>query len=185
MWYLVRAIAGVLADVVRLGVLFFRSSSSIRAENLVLRRQLAQYIERGIKPRRVDHTTRVSLAVFSRLCDWRATVVNVRPSTMIRWHRLGWRIFWRLKCKAGRPPIPIELRMLVRRMAGENPLWGQERIASELLLKLGIRVSPRTVAKYMPKPQPGQPRGDQRWSTFLRNHAKAILACDFFIAATT
>jgi len=123
MWHLVRSIAGVLADVVRLGVLFFRSSSSIRAENLVLRRQLAPYIERGIKPRRVDHPTRASLAVFSRLCDWRGTVVNVRPSTMIRLHRLGWGIFWRLKCKAGRPPIPQELRMLIRRMAGENPLW--------------------------------------------------------------
>jgi transposase InsO family protein len=69
-------------------------------------------------------------------------------------------------------------------MAGENPLWGQERIASELLLKLGIRVSPRTVAKYMRRPQPGHPRGDQRWSTFLKNHAKAIIACDFFVAVT-
>jgi hypothetical protein len=61
---------------------------------------------------------------------------------------------------------------------------GEERIANELLVKLGIRVSPRTVCKYMPKRPPGQPRGDQRWSTFLRNHAKAILACDFFIAVT-
>jgi hypothetical protein len=69
-------------------------------------------------------------------------------------------------------------------MAAENPLWGQERIAYELLLKLGIRISPRTVAKYMPKPQPGQPRGDQRWSTFLKNHAKAIVACDFFVSVT-
>jgi transposase InsO family protein len=74
--------------------------------------------------------------------------------------------------------------MLIRRMAGENPLWGQERIAYELLLKLGIRVSPRTVAKYVPKPQPGRPRGDQRWSTFLKNHAKAIVACDFFVSVT-
>ena len=69
-------------------------------------------------------------------------------------------------------------------MAAENLLWGQERIANELLIKLGIRVSPRTVSKYMPKRPPGQPRGDQRWSTFLRNHSKAILACDFFIAVT-
>jgi hypothetical protein len=74
--------------------------------------------------------------------------------------------------------------MLIRRMARENPLWGQERIAYELLLKLAIRVSPRTVAKYMPKPQPGRPRGDQRWSTFLKNHAKAIVACDFFVSVT-
>jgi hypothetical protein len=123
MWHLVRAIAGVLADVVRLGVLYFRASSSIPAENLVLRRQLAQYIERDVRPRRVDHRKRARLAVFSRLCDWRTTVVNVRPSTMIRWHRLGWRIFWRLKCRVGRPSIPLELRILIRRMAGENPLW--------------------------------------------------------------
>ncbi len=69
-------------------------------------------------------------------------------------------------------------------MAAENPLWGEERIANELLVKLGIRVSPRTVGKYMPKRPPGQPRGDQRWSTFLKNHATAILACDFFVAVT-
>src|SRR4249919_4013934 len=103
---------------------------------------------------------------------------------MIRWHRAGWRLLWRMKSRAGRPPIPKELRELIRRMARENVLWGEERIANELLLKLGIRVSPRTVRKYMPKRPPGWPRGDQRWSTFLRNHAKAILACDFFVAVT-
>ena len=103
---------------------------------------------------------------------------------MIRWHRLGWRIFWRWKCKAGRPPIPLELRQLIRRMAVDNPLWGEERIANELLLKLGLRVSPRTVRKYMPKRPPGSPRGDQRWSTFLRNHANAVLACDFLVTVT-
>ena len=184
MLQLARAIVGVASDVLRLVVSFLRSSSAIRAENLVLRRQLAQYIERGIKPRRVDHATRVSLALFTRLFDWRDAVVIVRPSTIVRWHRLGWRIFWRWKCRAGRPPIPPELRSLIRRMAAENPLWGEERIANELLVKLGIRVSPRTVGKYMPKRPPGQPRGDQRWSTFLKNHAKAILACDFFVAVT-
>ena len=69
-------------------------------------------------------------------------------------------------------------------MASDNPLWGEERIASELLVKLGIRVSPRTVRKYLPKRLPGRPRGDQRWSTFLSNHAKGIIACDFFLAVT-
>jgi transposase InsO family protein len=69
-------------------------------------------------------------------------------------------------------------------MAIDNPLWGEERIASELLVKLAIRVSPRTVRKYMPERPPGVPRGDQRWSTFLENHAKAIIACDFFVAVT-
>jgi putative transposase len=89
-----------------------------------------------------------------------------------------------MKCRAGRPAIPAELRSLIRRLAAESPLWGEERIANELLVKLGIRLSPRTVGKYMPKRPPGQPRGDQRWSTFLKNHAKAILACDFFVAVT-
>jgi putative transposase len=69
-------------------------------------------------------------------------------------------------------------------MARENPIWGEERIASELLVKLGIGVSPRTVRKYMPKRPNGQPRADQRWSTFLKNHAQAIVACDFFVAVT-
>src|SRR5437016_7247584 len=184
MLQLVRAIVGVAWDVLRLVVLFLRSSRALGAENLVLRKQLARYIERGIKPRRVDHATRVSLALFTRLFDWRDAVVIVRPSTIVRWHRLTWRIFWRWKSRAGRRPIPPELRCLIRRIAAENPLWGEERIANELVAKLGIRVSPRTVGKYMPKRPPGQPRGDQCWCTFLRNHAKAILACDFFVAVT-
>ena len=163
MLQLARAIVGVAWDFLRLVVSFLRSSRVLRAENLVLRKQLAGYIERGIKPRRVDHGTRVSLALFSRLCDWRNAVVYA--ATIVRWHRLGWRIFWRWKCRAGRPSIPAELRSLIRRMAVENALWGEERIANELLVKLGIRVSPRTVGKYMPKRPPGQPRGDQRWST--------------------
>jgi len=70
-------------------------------------------------------------------------------------------------------------------MARENPTWGQERIANELLLKLGLQVSPRTVRKYLPRPAPGRPREDQRWSTFLRNHARAIIACDFCVAVTS
>ena len=65
-----------------------------------------------------------------------------------------------------------------------NPLWGEERVANELLVKLCLQVSPRTVRKYMPKRPPGRPRGDQRWSTFLRNHARAIVACDFFVAVS-
>src|ERR1700730_15148156 len=183
MLLLARTIIGVASDVLRLILSFLYSSGAIRAQNLVLRKQLASYIERGIKPRRADHATRVSLALFSRLFDWRDAVVIVRPSTVVRWRRLGWRIFWRLKCR-GRPRIPPELRSLIRRMAAENPLWGEERIANELLVKLGIRVSPRTVGKYMPKRPPGKPRGDQRWSPFPKNHAKPILACDFFVAVT-
>ena len=184
MVFLVRIVAGLLGDVFRLVLLLLCSSSAVRAENLVLRKQLAQYIEGGLKPRRVDSLTRISLALLTRLFDWRDAVVIVRPRTIIRWHRTGWRLFWRFKCILGRPPIPAELRTLIRRMACDNPVWGEERISNELLVKLGIRVSPRTVRKYMPKRPDGQPRGDQRWSTFLKNHAQAIVACDFFVAVT-
>ena len=104
--------------------------------------------------------------------------------TLIRWHRQAFRLFWRLKSWPGRPPIPPELRALIRKMAAENPSWGQERIANELLVKLGIRVSPRTVRKYMSARPSGTPRGDQRWATFLRNRADAIAACDFFVTVT-
>src|ERR1700680_4810253 len=121
MLQLARAIVEVASEVLSLVVSFLRSSRAISAENLVLRRQLARYIEHGIKPRRVDHATRVSLALFSRLFDWRDAVVIVRPSTIVRWHRLGWRIFWCGKCRAALPPIPPELRSLIRQMAAENP----------------------------------------------------------------
>jgi hypothetical protein len=101
-------------------------------------------------------------------------------------HRQGFRLFWRWKSRPGRPPIPAQLRALIRTMAQDNPSRGEERIANELLLKPVICVSPRTVRKYMPKGPRGQPRGDQRWSTFVRNHAAAIVTCDFcvVVAAT-
>jgi len=181
---LARIVLRVFADLAGLVVLSLRSRRSVAAENLFLRRQLALHLERGEKPRRVDAVTRVSLAVLSRLFDWRDALVVVRPETLIHFRRAGWRLFWHIKSRPGRPLIPLELRQLIRRMASENPLWGEERIANELLLKLGLRVSPRTVRKYMPKRPPGRPRGDQRWSTFLRNHARAIVACDFFVAVT-
>jgi putative transposase len=154
---LARIVLRLLADLAGLAVLALRPRRSVQAENLFLRRQLALYQERGVKPRRIDGATRVSLAVLSRLFDWRDALVVVRPETLIRWHRAGWRLFWRVKSRPGRPPIPLELRQLIRRMATENPIWGEERIANELLLKLGLRVSPRTVRKYMPKRPPAHP----------------------------
>ena len=172
------------ADAVRWCGLVLRSQRSIEAENLFLRRQLALYVERGVKPRRVDPVTRISLALLSRFFNWRDALVVVRPETMIRWHRAGWKLFWRLKSRPGRPPIPKQLQALIRRMANENPSWGEERIANELLLKLGIQVSPRTVRKYLPRRPPGRPRGDLRWSTFLRLHAQGIIACDFLVVVT-
>ncbi len=127
----------------------------------------------------------MALALLSHCFDWLSALLVVRPETLIGWHRAGFRLFWRWKSGAGRPAIPKELRELIRRIAEENPVWGQERIANELLVKLGLRVSPRAVAKYMPRPAPGRPRGGQRWSTFLRNHARGVIACDFLVAVTS
>src|ERR1022692_3130782 len=164
--------------------LAFRSTRSVQAENLFLRRQLALYIERGMKPRRMGPATRIALAWLSQWLDWRDALVVVRPETLIRWHRAGWELFWRLKSRPGRPPIPPETRELIRRMANDNPSWGEERIANELWVKLGIRLSPRTVRKYLPRRPTRRPRDDLRWSTFLRLHAQGIIACDFFVAVT-
>ena len=181
---LIKIAVQLLADAAGFAVLLFRPNQSVEAENLFLRRQSGLFKERGIKPRRVDAATRISLAILARVFNWRDALYVVQPKTIIRWNRAGWRLFWRWKCRPGRPRIPVELRALIRKMAHENPVWGEERIASELLVKLGVRVSPRTVRKYMPKPPAGQPRGDQRWSTFLKKHAKAILACDFLVTVT-
>jgi hypothetical protein len=78
----------------------------------------------------------VSLTVLSGLFDWRDALVVIRLETLIRWHRAGWRLFWHIKSRSGRPPIPLELRQLIRRMATENPISGEERIANELLLSV-------------------------------------------------
>lgn len=174
----------LLADFLLLAALAVRPRRSLQAENLFLRRQLAMFQERGTKPRRVDAATLASLAFLSPLFDSREALVVVRPETLVPWDRAGWRLLWRYKSRPGRPRISLELRQLIRRMANENPLWGEERIVNELLIKLGLRLSPRTVRKYMRKRPPGRPRGDQRWSTFLRNYAKAIVSCDFLVAVT-
>jgi putative transposase len=163
-----------------------RSSAALKAENLFLRKQLALYVERKAKPRRASDAIRLTLVRLSRLFSWRDALVNVKPETFLRWHRKGFQLLWHWKSRPrGRPRLPANLQKLIVEMTQSNPTWGEERIAAELLLKLGIRVSPRTVRRYMPEST--GPRGgvsSQRWSTFVRNHAQAILACDFFVTVT-
>jgi hypothetical protein len=123
---------------------------------------------------------------FVQLYRWfpsvRQVLAIVRPETLIRWHQAGFRCYWRLKSRStgGRPPIESELRVLIRRMSIENPLWGAPRIQGELL-KLGFEVAQSTVAKYMAK-RPGPP--SQGWHTFLHNHAPDIAAMDLFVVPT-
>jgi transposase InsO family protein len=167
--------------------LCLRPNPKLAAEVLFLRKQLALYEERQVKPRRATDATRIVMIWLSHFFDWRPALRIVKPETFMRWHRQSFRLFWRWKSKSGRPTLPKDIQALIRRMALENPIWGQERIANELLLKLGLRVSPRTVRKYMPSHcvgGPGKPYPSQRWSTFIRNHAKGIVACDFCVTMT-
>ena len=113
--------------------------------------------------------------------DWRKPLTIVHPETVVRWHRQGFRLYWRWKCRhRGRPRASQEIRTLVRRMARENPLWGAPRIHGEML-KLGLDVAQATVSRYMPhrKRPPSQ-----SWRTFLKNHATAIASIDFFTVPT-
>jgi putative transposase len=177
----------LVMDAWRFLLLCLRPSPALAAENLFLRKQLALYQERQIKPRRAAQATRMALALLARWFDWHHALVLVQPATLIRWHRQGFRVFWRRTSRPGRPPIPADLRALIRRMARDNPMWGEERIANELLLKLGVRVSPRTVRKYLPKRSDPSRRlrvPSQCWRTFVRNHAQAIVACDFCVVVT-
>jgi len=174
----------LLGDAARFLRLSLHSSAALAAENLFLRKQLALYQERHVKPRRATAATRLALVWLGHWFDWQQALTIVQPKTFIGWHRQGFRLFWRWKSKPGRPRIHAELQALIRRMAQENPTWGEERIANEILLKLGLRVSPRTVGKYLPRRLNrgrGQRVTSQRWLTFIHHHAQAIVACDFCV----
>ena len=122
-----------------------RSRAALAAEILFLRKQLAYYQDHRIRPRRLRDASRSCLLFWSRLFDWRGALLVVKTSTFLRWHRKGFKLYWRWKPRGGRPPLPKQIRQLIARMVRENVTWGEERIADELSLKLGIDVSPRTV----------------------------------------
>ena len=161
----------------------FKSKLRLEAENAVLRHQL------NILRRRLYGRVRLTNSdrwFFIQLYRWFPAILKVltiiRPETLVRWHRAGFRYYWRWKSRSlgGRPQIETELRVLIRRMSVENPLWGAPRIHGELL-KLGIEVAQSSVAKYMVKRR-GPP--GQGWRTFLRNHAPDIAAMDLFVVPT-
>ena len=168
----------LLLDALRFLWLCLRRPTALAAENLFLRQQLALYQEHNVKPRRASHTTRFSLVWLSQWFDWHPALVVVQGETFKRWRRQGCRLFWHCTPSPGRPPLPVELQGLIRQMACDNCTWGQQRIANELLLKLGLRVSPRTIRKYMPTRldrAPGPRVPSPRWRTFVRNHARALI----------
>src|SRR2546425_7929914 len=161
----------------------FKSKLRLEAENTVLRHQLIVLRRRLHGRVRFTNSDRWFLVQLYR---WFPSILNVltiiRPETLVRWHRAGFRSYWRWKSRSlgGRPQIEADLRALIRRMSIENPLWGAPRIHGELL-KLGFDVAQSSVAKYMIK-RSGPP--SQGWRTFLRNHAPDIAAMDLFIAPT-
>jgi hypothetical protein len=170
----------LLADAVRLAV---QVEDRLEAENAALRHQLT-VLRRKVRGR-VQLTSGDRLFLI-QLYRWfpsvLKTIMIVRPETLVRWHRAGFRRYWRWKsrCLGGRPQIDADLRALIRRMSVDNPLWGAPRIHGELL-KLGCEVAQSSVAKYMVK-RAGTP--SQGWPTFLRNHAPNIAAMDLFVVPT-
>jgi predicted nucleic acid-binding protein len=139
----IRQLASLLlklcTDTGRFLVLCLWPAPALAAENLFLRRQLALYEERQVKPSRATNATRIVMVWLTYWLDWRPALRVVKPETLTRWHRQGFRLFWRWKSKPGRPALPKDLRALIRRMAPANPTWVQERIANELLFNLGLR----------------------------------------------
>ena len=163
--------------------LLFRSRASLEAEILILRHQLN--IQRRHLPKRLTFSAmdRLIFVGLYRLVPSTLKVLTlVKPETVVRWHRAGFRSYWRWKSRprSGRPPVPAEIRRLIREMSIANPLWGAPRIHGELL-KLGIEMGQTSVAKYMARRR-GPP--SQGWKTFLRNHADGIAAMDLFVVPT-
>ena len=161
----------------------FKSKSRLEAENAVLRHQLI-VLQRKVRGR--AHLTNNDRWFFVQMYRWFPSIMKVvtiiEPETLVRWHRAGFRRYWRWKSRSrgGRPQIEADLRTLIRRMSVENPLWGAPRIHGELL-KLGFAVAQSSVAKYMVKRR-GPP--SQGWRTFLHNHAPDIAAMDLFVVPT-
>jgi hypothetical protein len=174
---------GLLCFVLAVWASPFKSKIRLAAENAALRHQLI-VLRRKLRGRvQLANSDRWFLVQLYR---WFPSILKdltiIRPETLVRWHRAGFRSYWRWKSRSlgGRPQIETGLRALIRQMSMENPLWGAPRIHGELL-KLGFEVAQSSVAKYMVKRR-GPP--GQGWLTFLRNHAPDIAAMDLFVVPT-
>ena len=156
-----------------------RPRAELIAENALLRQQLI-ILHRQIKKPRFTQADRLWLVLLaSRVRSWKPTLLILKPDTLLRWHRQGFRLFWKLKSRfrGGRPRVESETIALIQQMARENRLWGAERIHGELI-KLGIQVAKATIQKYIRLARL-YPAPSQNWSTFIRNHAQLVWACDF------
>ncbi len=156
-----------------------RSKSQLVVENALLRQQLI-ILRRQVKRPACTKTDRMLLILLARIVQsWKQALVIVQPETLLRWHRQGFKLYWKYKSRAisATPKISTETVALIKEMARDNRLWGAERIRGELL-KLDLHVCKRTIQKYMRQIRTTRPRG-QTWTTFLHTHAQQIWACDF------
>jgi len=167
-------------------VRLFRSRRDLVFENFVLRQQLGVLKRQHPRPSLNLLDKLFWVAVHRFWSSWKQALIVVKPETVVRWHRAGFRMYWKLISKVrgpiGRRPTPIEMRELIFRMVAENPIWGAPRIHGELLM-LGFDISERTISRWM-KRAPRDPESAKRWLTFLRNHREAIVAMDFFTVPT-
>jgi hypothetical protein len=158
-----------------------RSKRALAVENAMLRQQLIVATRRLKKPRFTTRD-RVMLVLFSiRFARWREVLLLVKPETLLRWHRLGFRLLWAWRSRSRSRPktrLATAVIALIKRIATENRRWGAERIRGELL-KLGYSAAKSTIQRYMSRFRGAAPDG-QRWSTFLRNQAQGIWCCDLF-----
>jgi hypothetical protein len=162
----------------------FRSRSELVLKNLALRQQLAIFKDKRPQPRLDNPARAFWVGLRSAWPSWMDALILVRPETVARWHRQGFRLYWRRKSRTrpvGRPRISREVRDLIRRMATDNG-WGAPRIHGELV-KLGYDISERAVSRYMPR-RPTDPDAVKRWMAFLRNHRDVITGVDFFTVPT-
>jgi Integrase core domain len=176
MFAIIRLLATFIADL-------FKPPRRLEVENLFLRHQLNVALRRAPRRVRLRAADRALMVWMTR--RWPSLLGLsrvVQPDTILRWHRAGFRAYWRWKSRGrpGRPRVSRELRELIQRMSKENPLWGAPRIHGELL-KLGFEIAESTVSKYMVRRR-GPP--SQTWRTFLRNHAHAIAAIDLCVVPT-
>ena len=156
-----------------------KSKSEMVAENALLRQQVI-ILRRQVKRPACTKTDRMLLVLLARMVrSWKQALLIVQPETLLRWHRQGFKLFWKYKSRAAslKPRISQETVALIQEMARDNRLWGAERIRGELL-KLGIHVCKRTIQKYMRAVHTTRPHG-QTWKTFMHTHAQQIWACDF------
>ena len=160
---------------------FFKTRRQLAMEILALRHQLG-VLKRSVKRPRLTNADRGLWVLLSRRwASWSDALIIVKPATVVKWHRAGFRRYWtwRSRPKGGRPAIDPEVRALIKRMAAAN-LWGAPRIHGELL-KLGIQISEATVSKYLPRRRKPP---SQTWRSFLDNHVSDLVSVDFFTVPT-